>query len=71
MAKEAFDKIREGLEEALEYTENLRPVIFRRADCWYSLALPADEDLAAHAELNPGTLLIEDALSGEILWQPN
>jgi len=44
-------------------------VIFRRADGWYPLELPADDDLSRHAELNPGTLAIEDAF-GNILWRP-
>ena len=43
-------------------------VIFRRADGWYPLELPVGEDLARHAELNPGTLSIEDA-AGTVLWR--
>lgn len=44
-------------------------VIFRRADGWYPLELPLAADLSRHAELNPGTLAIEDA-SGNVLWRP-
>lgn len=46
-----------------------RLVIFRRAGSWYPLELPLTDDLAVHAEWNPGTLRIE-ALDGTILWQP-
>ena len=44
-------------------------VVFRRADCWYPLELPLDDDLSKHAEMNPGTLSIEDAF-GKVLWRP-
>jgi len=45
----------------------LVPRIFRRADMFYMLFLPDDDDLAAHAECNPGTLRIED-IFGNCLW---
>lgn len=41
--------------------------VFVRADCFYVIALAVDEDLNRHAELNPGTLRIEDLL-GNVLW---
>lgn len=44
------------------------PRIFHRAETFYCIALPQDEDLSAHAGLNPGTLKISDAITGEILW---
>lgn len=44
-------------------------VIFFREGGWYPLELPISDDLAKHAELNPGTLRIEDA-KGNILWRP-
>lgn len=43
------------------------PRVFRRADMFYVIDLPVDDDLAEHARLNPGTLRIEDAL-GNQLW---
>jgi len=52
-----------------EQTE-MRVFIFRRKDGWYPIELHADEDLAKHAELNPGTLRIEDT-EGKVLWQPH
>lgn len=45
------------------------PRIFHRAETFYIIDLPQDEDLGLHAELNPGTLRIEDAL-GNVLWRP-
>lgn len=46
-----------------------RMVIFHRAEGWYPIMVRENEDLAAHAELNPGTLRIEDT-EGNILWRP-
>lgn len=43
--------------------------VFFRKDCFYLLDLPDDDDLAEHAECNPGTLRIEDA-AGNVLWRP-
>lgn len=43
------------------------PRIFVRADCFYIVNLPADDDLNNHAELNPGTVRIEDG-DGSVLW---
>lgn len=44
------------------------PRVFHRAETFYVIDLPQDEDLALHAELNPGTLKITDALTGVVLW---
>lgn len=38
-----------------------------RGDEFYVIGLPADDDLNRHAELNPGTLRIED-IEGNVLW---
>lgn len=46
-----------------------KPVIFIRAEGFYPIFVYEDEDLSRHAELNPGTLRIED-LHGNILWRP-
>jgi hypothetical protein len=43
------------------------PRVFRRAEGFYIIDLPADDDLAEHARLNPGTIRIE-TVSGEQLW---
>lgn len=48
----------------------MRPVMFHREGCFYLLELPDTDDLSAHAECNPGTLKITDAITGEILWRP-
>lgn len=47
----------------------MRLVIFFREGGFYPLELPDTDDLSAHAEVNPGTLRIEDA-HGNILWRP-
>lgn len=47
-----------------------RTVIFHREGMFYPLTLPGNDDLAAHAECNTGTLKITDALTGEVLWRP-
>lgn len=46
----------------------MRPLIFHREDFFYLLHLPLYDDLSAHAECNPGTLKITDALSDKVLW---
>lgn len=55
--------------ESAERIRGMRVVVFRRADGWYPLELSLDADLAQHAELNPGTLQIED-VAGNVLWRP-
>jgi len=50
-----------------------RPTIFHRADTFYVIETYEDEgwnELAHHAELNPGTLMITHAITGEVLWRP-
>lgn len=44
------------------------PVIFRREGVFYPIVGARCEDWVIHAELNPGTLAIEDAMTGERLW---
>jgi hypothetical protein len=49
-----------------------RPVVFRRSDMFYVVNVYEDDDftkIAEHAALNPGTLAIEDAATGEVLWR--
>lgn len=58
---------REAL-EAQNGTET-RLVIFFREGMFYPLELPVTDDLAKHAECNPGTLRIED-IRGNVLWRP-
>lgn len=43
------------------------PRVFVREGTFYVIALAADDDLNLHAELNPGTLRIED-IEGNVLW---
>lgn len=50
-----------------------RPVIFHREGVFYPVLVYRDNgfaDLAEHAALNPGTLRITDAVTGEVLWSP-
>lgn len=46
-------------------------VIFFREEGFYPIALsgrsPIEQEVAAHANLNPGTLWVED-LDGRVLW---
>ena len=44
-------------------------VVFVRDDMFYPLEIPISDDLAAHAECNPGTLMILDD-NGTIIWRP-
>lgn len=53
---------------ALPPRETWAPRMFHRADCFYVIDLPQDEDLNEHADINPGTLKITDALTGDVLW---
>lgn len=41
--------------------------VFFREGHFYAISLPVDDDLNKHAELNPGTLRIED-IDGNVLW---
>lgn len=46
-----------------------KPFLFFRADGFYYVTLYGDdEDIRANAELNPGTLRIED-LDGNVVWK--
>ena len=45
-----------------------RLVIFVRENGFYPLELP-EATIEDNAKCNPGTLRVEDALTGEILWQ--
>jgi hypothetical protein len=50
-----------------------RLVIFHRKGSFYPISVYWDdtrEQLQEHAALNPGTLKITDAATGDILWQP-
>lgn len=44
-----------------------RVVIFFRKGMFYLLELPVSDDIAKHAEMNPGTLRVEDT-KGHVLW---
>ncbi len=41
--------------------------LFFREGHFYAIPLPVDCDLNEHAELNPGTLRIEN-IAGDVLW---
>lgn len=48
-----------------------RPVLFHRKDMFYLIHVYHDDTrelLGEHAALNPGTLKITDAITGETLW---
>lgn len=42
--------------------------IFIRADMFYPIELRDDDDARANAECNPGTVRVENALTGETVW---
>lgn len=44
-------------------------VVFFRKDMFYPLDLADDVDVKANAECNPGTLRVECALTGRVIWQ--
>lgn len=48
-------------------TSEWEPRVFVRHDGFYVIDLPADDDLNRHAELNPGTVRIEN-IAGDALW---
>jgi hypothetical protein len=50
-------------------TPPTKPVIFFRKEGFYPVMVYDDCDLGEHAELNPGTLRIED-MKGNVLWRP-
>lgn len=55
------------LAEELE-ARGQRIVIFHRAEHFYALELPFNDDWASHAKANPGTLKVTDALTNKVLW---
>ncbi len=48
----------------------MKTVLFFREGFFYPIEVKENEDLAVHAELNPGTLKIMDESGQKILWQP-
>jgi hypothetical protein len=50
-------------------SEAMRPILFFRDEMFYPVDYPADySNWAAEAERNPGTMRIEDGVTGEVLW---
>lgn len=45
------------------------PYIFHRASGWYPIDLPDDAAARANALTNPGTISIENAITGETVWR--
>lgn len=45
--------------------------IFHRADMFYPLELKDDADAKVNAECNPGTTMVENAETREVVWMPN
>lgn len=43
-------------------------VVFIRADCFYILELPDDDDIEAHVRCNPGTVRVERLPDMIVLW---
>ena len=51
--------------------ERTRPILFFREGMFYPTMYPTDySDWAGAAAMNPGTLKIEDGVTGEVLWLP-
>ncbi len=49
-------------------TENaLKPYVFFRADGFYPIELKDDEDARQNAEINPGTIRVEN-IDGDVVW---
>lgn len=42
--------------------------IFHRSDGWYPLTLKDDADAKANAVCNPGTIKVENARTGKVVW---
>lgn len=57
------------LSRLMKHPKPMMTVLFFREGMFYPIDVPEDDDLAKHAELNPGTLRIED-IRGKVLWQP-
>jgi hypothetical protein len=49
--------------------EKPRTYVFLRTGFWYLLEMPPST-IADNAERNPGTVLVEDALTGKVVWRP-
>ena len=45
--------------------------LFHRADGFYPLELRNDDEARANAECNPGTLKVENAITGAVVWPNN
>lgn len=46
-----------------------REVLFHRDGFFYPITAFQDDDWGEHARLNPGTLKVTDAITGETLWR--
>ena len=70
-SRETGDSLRSAPQDKMQKTLPPRnewvPRVFFREGMFYMIDLPKDDDLNAHAELNPGTLRIEDVW-GNVLW---
>lgn len=45
-----------------------REVMFHREGTFYIITAYRNDDWAEHVRLNPGTLKVTDAITGEVLW---
>jgi hypothetical protein len=59
----------ETIPKCFPANEELRTFIFfREGGVWYPIGLPPST-VADNAECDPGTLRVEDALTGEVVWR--
>ena len=66
-----FDPMAEAIINNAECERGpMRTVLFHRDGFFYPIDLPLYDDLGAHAECNPGTLMVTDPVTGDILWRP-
>jgi hypothetical protein len=66
---EATQEQRDAAFEWLKAKGHAVPYIFIRAEMFYPIELRDDADAVANALCNPGTLRVENGITGRTVWQ--
>lgn len=59
------------IEKVEKPTNNMNIYIFFRDDMFYPIELKDDASAKRNAEINPGTLKVENAVTREVVWTAN
>lgn len=57
------------IEEVYKQTTGKLPYLFFRGKGFYPLELDSNEEAIANAECNPGTTMVQNAITLEVVWK--